>query len=255
MTGTPGSAEQFPNPPVQEAIFTIGYDPPINDLEEVGNVFHAAVRDEYPDRRLVVATSYDLQIEGAESGSVAASRDLAGLQFRSANGVRVVQISRNAFTHNRLPPYPGWEVFFGEAERVWEQFHAIHRLKLVTSVGVRYTNRIALPGPTGEIGSYFRTFPEMAPSLESAASYFLRVVIPDPVTGATGVLTQAIEPFSYKPGGEAAPIPVLFDIDVSLGRHFIADAGKIRHVAQALRGFRNQLFFDSITERTRELFR
>lgn len=125
----------------------------------------------------------------------------------------------------------------------------------VSRIAVRYINAIDIPLPMRDFGDYLSCPPDVPESLPQAIAGFLqRVIIPDPDTVSTTIVTQALE----NPGGVPMPRPhvtVLLDIDVfrtnpgtTWTEHDVWDG------LEVLRNQKNRVFFAYLTETAMEMF-
>jgi uncharacterized protein (TIGR04255 family) len=99
--------------------------------------------------------------------------------------------------------------------------------------------------------SDYLTAPPVVPDglPQGVSSFLTRVVIHEPSTGANAVITQALEPV----GGEVAP--VILDIDVFKLRPEGIEENDAWDTIEKLRHFKNQIFFQSITEKLKEMYK
>lgn len=237
--------------PIVEAIF---------DIQTVADPGMASERlasiappssDEYPIVQVRESIRSDLRFN--PDGSVDASnshRGRDGRLFRSRDGRQAVQFNLNGFSFNRLKPYDTWDSFFATAWMHWERYRDAARPASVSRVGVRYINRLPLPLPFNDFKDYVRTTPEIAPDLPQAlASFLMRLVIPDEAHEALVVLTETFE------AQDNGVLPFILDIDVFRAGVWVPDDPALPGVFEMLREVKNNFFFNSLTERAKELFR
>jgi uncharacterized protein (TIGR04255 family) len=154
----------------------------------------------------------------------------------------------DGFTFSRLEPYDTWEEMKEEAVRLWEIYAASVSPDPITSVGTRYINVLKLP-LNRELKEYLTAPPTIPEGLNQELSSFLtRVEIRDPAIGSHGILTQALE------GVRKDNAPIVLDIDVFITRQFDPQDEEFWYCLDQLRDFKNTVFFESITEKTTELF-
>ena len=79
-------------------------------------------------------------------------------------------------------------------------------------------------------------------------SFLTRIVVPDERNQITAIITQI-----FQPGANKQAIPVVLDIDVFKEKLF-ENENDAWDTIDNLREFKNLAFFDSITEKTTELF-
>ena len=97
---------------------------------------------------------------------------------------------------------------------------------------------------------YVLTGPEIAPNLpQGLGAFFFRVTIPDEKSGALGIITETSEQPSK------GKLPLILDIDVFRQGIFPVADDKIWPIFQQLHDLKNRFFFESITDKTKELFK
>lgn len=78
----------------------------------------------------------------------------------------------------------------------------------------------------------------------------MQIVIQNPEIQATAIITQTME----KPA-ENKRLPLILDIDVFKETVYVDNKEEIWNDFEKLRIFKNEIFFNSITEKTKELFK
>jgi uncharacterized protein (TIGR04255 family) len=92
----------------------------------------------------------------------------------------------------------------------------------------------------------------VAPAIDTGfAGYLLRLALPRPDIPAVGWITQSIEPVREDSGF----VPLVFDVDVVREGSFPLDDDLFWGTLERLREYKNELFFESITAKARDLFR
>lgn len=182
---------------------------------------------------------------------------LGGFRYESADGRRIVQVRRDGFVFNLLPPYEDWQAFCAEARPLWERYRSVWRPRRVVRAALRYVNQFDLPeSPNGEglqLGEYFTITPGgpangLLPS-NTLVHYALQMVLPQPDIGATAVVNHAL----------LAPSPgrISLVLDIDLFRESLTwnpeDDTTLWNAMEELRVRKNALFEMCITERTRAL--
>jgi uncharacterized protein (TIGR04255 family) len=234
---TMARVETFPNAPIVEAILSIEVDY-IDDLVTPAETFHRKTRDLLPIRE-----------EIASSGT--ADRDSHGYRFTSKDRLQVVQITPRSFSFHRLRPYSNWEQFSGAALGLWNQYLSEFMPDGVRGVNLRYLNRIDIPAPFSDLREYVSLSPNLPEGVDAGFfGYLLRLSLRDASVPAVAYVTQRTEYDQIN-----TVLPLLFDIDVrSVGKMSARDEVVWRMI-EKLRDYKNRLFFSSITEAARKLFR
>ena len=77
----------------------------------------------------------------------------------------------------------------------------------------------------------------------------MRLVIPDEKSRSIAIVTQTME------DSQEQVLPLIFDVDVFREGAFAANGAEMWEVVEQLREYKNEIFFNSITEKTKELFK
>jgi uncharacterized protein (TIGR04255 family) len=220
--------------------------------QETLALFQERLGAQYPTKEVRIAWSGHVELQGAAPEIATTSGGPTGYLFRSADGKRAVQALKHGFSFSRFQPYQDWETFSREARDLWKLYAALTKPEKVTRIGLRYINRIELPLPFGDFKEYLLTLPEIAPGLpQGLASFFFRVVIPIDEAEAFATITETIVE------GEVskAVVPVILDIDVFRVGAFPIVADKLWRAFDQLREQKNRLFFGSLTDKAKDLFK
>ncbi len=246
------TVERFRNAPIVEALLDIRAELPSTiDLDRLATI-HQAVRNQYPIKRERGSWKFGFHVrQGIPEDPEKPVGDVDGFLFLSADERKTVQVRLDGFTFNWLRPYDRWESFRDEAMRVWSLYIQATEPRRITRTALRYINRIEIPVPLRDLKDYVTTLPELAPGLpESLDSFFMRLVLHEPQIEAQAILTEMTEPVR-----DGKILPLIFDIDVFNLSSSDANDEDIWLKLEQLRGFKNKIFLDSITEKTKELIR
>ena len=243
--------EVFPNAPISEALIDIrvklSSSVSLSDLERL----HSHIAREYPDKktRRMWEGTFEMGNEKDPLQKVQFQAD--GYAFTSPDGKQVVQYRLEGFTFSRLRPYTRWEELFAEARRLWGVYADHIKPVNVTGLAVRYINSIEIPFKTFDYDDYFTAAPRIPPLLpQNLAHFFTRLVIPFADRDAIATITTT-------PSNKPDPIntDIILDIAVSKDAMLEPNDGRVWDIISILREIKNEIFFGSITERTKEFFR
>lgn len=242
----------FPNAPITEALLDIRAELPSDvDIKKLES-FYELVKERFPEKkqRRSVEVKIPLPPEST-SLTLPVSGRPDGYLFRSRNENKIVQARLDGFTFNKLKPYEDWKTFRSEAHIFWDIYSKQFNPKKITRIALRYINRIEVPLPMKDFKEYILTVPEIAPNIPQALSnFFMQLVIPNPEIGATAVINQTMEPITSNRG-----VPLIFDIDVFKEAIYVDNQEGIWDEFEKLHIFKNEIFFNSITKKTEELFK
>jgi uncharacterized protein (TIGR04255 family) len=221
------------------------------DLERIQD----EVRDRFPVRQERSLLQFQLEAKQGNLPEVSqASGGVQGYLFLSSESepTKVLQARLDGFAFSKLKPYEDWSTFRNEAKELWDRYTNIVHPTGVTRLGLRTINRINLPLPFRGFNQYILTLPDIAPGLPKVLSeFFMQLVMPQSEPNTVAIITVATNAV------EASDtfLPIIFDIDVFVHSEYVPESDMIWSIFEELRHIKNDIFFRSITEETKELFR
>lgn len=248
-------SEQFPrlrSAPVVEAVIAVGATA---DSTWDESVVVKSLKAELPDYPSVSLFRGFQQSVTMREGNVVdqSSNGLGwqGLQFVSADKLKIAKFNRDEFLFSRLAPYEHWDEFQSEGLRLW-RIHGEHAKPAhVQRIGLRFINRIPVaPGPM-HLEDFLKNPPLLPGELPlQLSSFFDRSVlsVPNYPYEVNTVLT--LQPSQQ---GEAAGL--ILDIAVTNSTGFDADETAIVTGLSEMRWLKNKIFFGSITDRLIDLLK
>lgn len=243
----------FPNAPITEAILDIKVKLPDGADLTIFDEFQENIKARYKDRKTKHSFEAEFRFSPGkdETNPIVPKEKIEGYLFHSKNENKIVQAKLNSFTFNKLKPYENWEKFHSEACELWELYSKIVKPISVDRIALRYINRIEIPFPFDDFSEYILTNPQIAPGLpQSLSNFLMRIEIPNNEIGAIAIITQTMQ----KPT-ESQKLPLIFDIDVIKTDNYSGKESEMWKDFNLLRQFKNEIFFKSITEKTKELFK
>jgi len=240
------------NAPITEAL--IDFRIKIKDGFDVGQIetLYSVISGEYPDKKARHRLEGRFEFKKGDKPFSLSTETIDGYIFTSADKKQVFQARIDGFTFNRLKPYDRWETFREEAQRVWHLFRNLISPEIVR-VGLRYINKFDIPlfpQPLRDFNEYLTAAPIVPEGLPQGVSSFLtRVVIQNQEIDAAAIITQAFEQII-----DPKFIPIILDIDAFKQKDRIGEEEAWQAIEE-LRLFKNKIFFSSITEKTKELFK
>jgi uncharacterized protein (TIGR04255 family) len=238
----------YENAPITEALLDIKVELPGTLSLQVLESIHNRVRDKYPGK--ANRNYVESQFSVGDQVSATAKQTPMGFAFSSQDGKQVFQARRDGFTFSRLRPYGNWAELRDEGRRLWNIYREIVNPERITRVAVRYINQIDIPGPAIDYKDYFRTTPEVSPSLPQGLSgFFMQLQFPQPDFEGLLILTQTAVPPPHPDTSS-----VVLDLDVFKAVTESPSDAEVWDLLERLRNRKNEFFEGSITDRTRELF-
>lgn len=247
------SFHTFTNAPITEAILDIKAKLPDGVGLNIFDEFQENIKDRFKNRKTKHSFEAVLKFSPGkdESSPITPKNRIEGYLFESKNEKKIVQAGLNGFTFNKLQPYENWNKFHYEARELWELYSKIVKPISVDRIALRYINRIEIPLPFDDFSEYILTNPQIAPGLPQALSHFLmRIEIPNDEIEAIAIITQTMQKTT-----KSQKLPLIFDIDIIKTGNYSKKESEIWNDFNLLRHFKNEIFFNSITEKTKELFK
>jgi len=201
---------KYKNPPIIEALCEFRFEPSLPwDLAIPGLVYEG-VRDDFPKRRQVRAfeTSVSASLEGVEQQVRTTDR----IQFLREDERALIQVGPDLLAVNNLKPYPTWQEFLPLVQTGFSAYCEATNPKGIRRIGLRYINRIEIPGPNIEMEDYFLFYPFVGPNLPQEHGSFI-VGIQIPYEGARDVLRLQLANASAE---TLDIVPVMLDLDYFL---------------------------------------
>jgi uncharacterized protein (TIGR04255 family) len=230
--------------PITEAIVDFRVTPPPNFDETLLQPVVAQLRESYPvsEPKYGGETQIDFQT-GLPPRAVTRDLGYLGTFFKTVDGLGIAQFRQDGFTFNRLKPYTSWEQIQPEAMRLWKIYVQTVKPEYVTRIALRYINHIQITVPAN-IEDYLTAPPPIPKALPQVMSSFLtRVLIHKPDHQLSATITQASEM-----GSHGDPLTVILDIDAFEMAQLAPDDAGINESLSLLRDFKNDIFFESVTE-------
>ena len=240
----------FPNAPITEALVDIRVELPKEVTLSKLETFHNEIKSRFPEKKQRVSLKGGFKLSQGMPESLPITGGPIGYLFKSPSDKKIVQVRLDGFTFNKLKPYENWDIFCSEARELWNLYFQICNPVKITRIALRYINRIEIPLPIKDFKEYILTTLEIAPKLpQGLSSFFMQLVIPNPDIEANAIITQTME----NPTGNR--LPLILDIDVSRETNYTDNKAEMWDEFKKLRSFKNEIFFNSITNETKELFK
>lgn len=241
------------HPPIVEAVLDVDCDmPPAFGLALMQKPLSEAFQDQYPKSHVLFLEEARIEQEVDQPIQVSAQQRLQSLQFLKEDGKQLIQVRMQGFSFNRLAPYTTLDDYLPEIKRVWGLFATIVAPIQIRAVRLRYINRIVLPLTDGrvEIKNYLKIGPSLPDEDGLLLAGFLnQYTAMKKETGdrVDSVLTSQVP--------ENDGLPIILDICVTSGE--TADPTNWDWLVakiQSLRGLKNRLFHNTLTEQCLNLF-
>jgi uncharacterized protein (TIGR04255 family) len=244
------SYEVFPNAPITEAVLDIQCKLPekvtLEDLKQL----HKGLKNRFPEVReqRLFERSFKFGPDLRESST---QEKIIGYHFKSPQEQKLIQYRLNGYSFNKLAPYKDWPSLKSEANEFWRLYYKRVKPLKVTRIALRYINRIKIPLPMKNLNEYLLTLPKIAPNLpQEIKTFLMRIEIQDTEIPAIAIIVQAMEKTT-----QSGKLPIILDIDVVQENDYYKNISDIWDVFEKIRNFKNDIFFETTTDKAKELFR
>lgn len=234
--------------PISEAIVEIGVKLPADVTISSLKSLHGSFSVDYPNVK--ERRGWESKLINEQRPRNDASAHLDGYMFGSIDNLQVVQFRLDGFAFNRLRPYMGWESLIADAKKYWQIYLEGTKAPVISRLAVRYLNVLELPMPV-KSEEYLKVVPSAPAGYPGSVGAFVTCLrLMDSTLGIKSDVTQAMAGL-----GKPSVMSIFLDIDVS--KEIVAPIGSIDiwGTLQNLRDVKNQIFFNSITQKTVELYR
>jgi len=239
---------RYKNPPLIEALCEFRFDPGSPwDLAVPGLVYEK-VQSEFGKRRLVQV--FEASIAGGPDGVEQQVKTTDRMQFLREDEKALVQVDRHLLTVNHLKPYPTWQEFLPLIRQGFHAYLEVANPKGLQRIGLRYINRIEIPGQRIELEDYLEFRPFIGPNLPQDFGSFI-VGIQVPYENSRNILRLQLASAAVQ-----APdvVAVVLDLD-----YFLAQAGQMAsdnvfEWVELAHTRVEEVFEACITDRLRQMF-
>lgn len=154
---------RYQNPPIVEAVCEFRFPPDSPwDLTIPGLVYDR-LKGTFPQKRSAPTFGFDIRLG---QGSVEQRLEpTTRMQFLREDGNALVQVGPNLLAVNHLKPYPGWKAFAPMIQQAYRAYVETAPPTAIHRIGLRYINRIELPGPRVELEEYLNFYPHLGDDL------------------------------------------------------------------------------------------
>ncbi|WP_457660164.1 MULTISPECIES: TIGR04255 family protein [Sinorhizobium] len=184
-----------------------------------------------------------------EAHKVKQSREPVGLRLKTEDELQIVRVQTQVLAVAQLAPYVGWAELRSRIERDFATYTDLFGRRKITRIGVRYINRIDVPGQSADVEAYLKLYPAL-PDLGQTVG-----------VGFAMQITQKIDDqfvVSLRSGTAASPVPdtvsFLLDIDLFTEVDIPTRDDQILLLLDRMRELKNFIFESSITDKARALF-
>jgi uncharacterized protein (TIGR04255 family) len=239
---------KYRNPPIVEALCEFRFEPGAPWDMTIPGLVYERIRDGFPKRRQakIFEASVAAGPEGIGQQVLTADR----MQFLREDEKALVQVGPNLLAVNHLKPYPTWQEFLPLIRQGFDAYLAAANPKGIQRIGLRYINRIELPGERVELADYFEFRPFVGERLPQDYGPFI-VGVQIPFEDSRDVLRLQLASAAVETPGTVA---VMLDLD-----YYLAQPGKVSKDGvfdwiEVAHDHVEEVFEACITDRVRQMF-
>ena|SRR6266540_2674374 len=245
---------QLSQPPIVEAVLDLDCDMPagqeIPDLEVPAR---EGFRDRYPKFRTQFFQGYQIEQAADAEPQFSAHQRIQALQFLQEDEKQLLQVRAQGFSFNRLAPYTSLDDYLPEIERAWRLLVRLASPVQVGAIRLRYINRLPLPlvDDRVELDDYLKLAPRLPDEDRLSLLGFLNQHTA--IEHDTGNRVNII--LTTQPR-ENDVVPIIFDIE-AFREEAVApdDWDSLLARIRSLRGLKNRVFVNTLTQKCLDLFR
>ena len=170
--------------------------------ETTPGTFYEQIKHDFPAKQQR-EMHQDEVLLGYNTASAEVRKLSPRMQFISKKGDRMIQLAENLLVINHLHPYPGFKTWEPILFRALEAYRIVAMPQRVRRMGLRYINRIEIPGTQVVMENYFRVYPQLPTLIGNTHGAFLvRVEVPQSSQGHSVIITfsTGVQPQSNEDG-------------------------------------------------------
>ena len=150
---------KYGDSPLAEALVEVYFGQSKSDFT-IWGTFYDKVKTIYPEKEQTNFPSVKGTVEQGGTNNAQISLEPM-MRFSRSDRSQLVQLTSNFITVNQLKPYCGYEKFRKDTENVLRTFITVASPEATNRIGVRYINRIVIPGLRFDLSTYFKFMPQI----------------------------------------------------------------------------------------------
>ena len=237
--------KQYPNPPIEEALVELRFDPgPEWDWTVPG-----MLRAKLPIYSNSHSTQQHLTV-GVRGAGFVGGTGITRVHLATEDKAQLLGIGPDLISVHRLRPYDGWNNLRPRVEEALQTYSDLQSPKGVARVGLRYVNKFAFHGSPSGLVKYVRT---SLPVPERNESGVERVITNAHVTLASGAFV-AITVAAARLDADKTELTLDFDLTLDCSGAEPLSLDEVMSRIDGLRTEERLAFEDMITDDARALF-
>lgn len=165
-------APLYKKPPVVEALCELFFEP--HDWDDtIPGTFYALIQDQFTIKEQVNESTAEINVGPGQATTFGVRALPPRMRFFTPTRDRLIQLSPNLLVFNKLLPYTNFAEWITTLEKALGHYRDVVPSAAVAQVGVRYLNKITVPGNRVDLTELFRIYPKIPPALGDDHGAFL----------------------------------------------------------------------------------
>ncbi len=235
-------------PPIVEVVCEFRFVPSEPWDLTVPGLLYDRLREKFPRKRLLKV--FEGEATAETSGIRQEIRLTDRMQFLREDEKAFVQVGPDLLAVNHLAPYPTWEGFVPLVQDAFDGYRAVAQPSGLRRIGLRYINRIVIPGNPLELADYLNFRPFIGPDLPQMMSGFI-LGVQSPFDDGRDILRLQL---TTDEPDEPDSLAVLLDMDYFLARPEAVSLPTALDWAEMAHGRVQEVFEACLSDRLRQMF-
>ncbi|MBC7233980.1 MAG: TIGR04255 family protein [Chloroflexi bacterium] len=240
--------KQYRNPPIVEALCEFRFEPGAPWDMAIPGLVYEGIRDSFPKRRQ--AKTFEVSVAAGPGGIEQQVVTTDRMQFLREDEKALIQVGPNLLAVNHLKPYPTWRGFLPLIRQGFNAYLAAANPKGIQRIGLRYINRIELPGKRVELADYLEFRPFVGERLPQDYGPFI-VGIQIPFEASRDFLRLQL---ASAVAGKPETVALMLDLDYFLAQPSAVSQDQVFDWIKLAHDHVEEVFEACITERLRQMF-
>jgi uncharacterized protein (TIGR04255 family) len=204
--------KKYKHPPVIEALCEIQFEQNTSWTLTVPGLLYEQVRGLFPKQREALRLNLGFSSTQGTLSQEVGTTPL--IQFLRSDEKALIQVGPYLLAVNHLAPYPTWAEFLPIIEQGIQAYRKVAEPTTIRRIGLRYINRIEIPGERIQLEEYLEFYPFVGKALPQEFASFI-IGMQAPYENARDSLRLQLTT-----GAIQTPhtITLLLDIDYSLAQ-------------------------------------
>ena len=241
---------KFNNSPISEAVLEIRFrkldDSFLPTIEKIGK----KLSDVYPQKRVINTGSFTFNV--LKNPKLNSSKTFQlGYRYDSTDKLDVAQLKLDSITISRLKPYLEWKDLKRKSKKIINLFLKEIKIEEFTRIGLRFINKFEFNFPL-DLDNFFNFQTNRPKILEPCelVDFLLRFGYREPNHNINANII-----FTHNAIPKKSSTGILLDLDIINKKLISNDSVKLWKEFDIARDFADEIFFDIITDKTRNLLK